>query len=61
MSINTEQILADAEVAALFFRALVDKGVQPYHAASLTSSYVSSRQLSRASNEEPKKPWEPDA
>jgi len=56
--INTEQVLEDAEVAAIYFRGLTDKGVQAYHAATLTASYVSSRQIARASSEEPKKPWE---
>jgi len=56
--IDTDRILEDAEVAAIYFRGLIDKGVQPFHAASLTSSYVSARQITRASNEEPKKPWE---
>lgn len=58
---NTEKIIADAEIAACYFRALCDKGVPAMAAVSLTSSYVSAHQLSRSANEEPRKPWEPDA
>jgi len=61
MSLTVERILADAEIAATYFRALCDKGVPAMAAVSLTSSYVSGHIISRGANEEPRKPWEPDA
>ena len=56
--INVEEIIEDAEVAAVYFRALLTKEVPPSHAAYMTNSYISSRQIARASNEKPKEPWE---
>jgi hypothetical protein len=53
-----EQIIADAEVAACYLRALVDKGVPMMAAIQLTSSYVSSYQITQASKDEPREPWE---
>ncbi len=58
--VTTEDILADAEVAATYFRALLDKGMLPPAALELTRSYVQAYQFSRLSNEEPRKPWEPE-
>jgi hypothetical protein len=60
--VNTERILADAEVAAVFLRALIDKGIPMNAAVSLTSSYLSSYKFAQSINDEPKKPWEdPDS
>lgn len=55
---NTERILADAEMAAIFLRALIDKGVPMMAAVSLTSSYISSYQITQASKDEPREPWQ---
>lgn len=55
---KTERILADAEVAAVFLRALIDKGVPMMAAVSLTSSYISSYQITQASKDEPREPWQ---
>jgi hypothetical protein len=55
---DTERILEDAELAAIFFRALVAKGIETYHAASMTSSYLSSRLIARMHTDKPKEPWE---
>lgn len=59
---KAEKILADAEVAACYLRALVDKGVPMMAAVNLTCSYVSSYQITQASKDEPREPWrEPGA
>lgn len=58
---KTEQVIADAEVAACFFRALIDKGVPTFAAVSITSSYLSGKMISDRSGEKPKEPWEGDA
>lgn len=58
---KTEQILADAEVAAVYLRALLDKGVPMNAAVSLTGSYAIAVRCADAAKEEPRKPWEPDA
>lgn len=55
---KSERILADAEVAAVFLRALIDKGVPMMAAVSLTSSYISSYQITQASKDEPREPWQ---
>lgn len=55
---KTEQIMEDAEITAVYLRALLDKQVPMLAAVQLTSSYVSSYQITRASQNEPKKPWE---
>lgn len=55
---KTERILADAEVAAVLLRALIDKGVPMMAAVSLTSSYISSYQITQASKDEPREPWQ---
>lgn len=55
---KTERILADAEVAAVFLRALIDKGVPMMAAVNLTSSYISSYQITQASKDEPREPWQ---
>jgi hypothetical protein len=57
---KTEQILADAEVAAVYLRALLDKGVPMPAAVPLTSSYAMAVRMAESSKEEPKKPWEPE-
>ena len=57
---NTERILADAEVAAVVLRALIDKGIPAPAAVQLTASYLSSYQIARAQQDEPRKPWEPE-
>jgi hypothetical protein len=56
--VKTEKIIADAEVAATYLRALIDKGVPIMAAVQLTSSYCSANRISEASREEPKPPWE---
>lgn len=58
MRLTTEKIIADAEVAACYLRALTDKGVPMMAAVSLTQSYVSAHQITEASKDEPRKPWE---
>jgi hypothetical protein len=56
--LDTEKILADAEVAAVYLRALLDKGVPMQAAISLTGNYALANRISDASKEEPKPPWE---
>jgi hypothetical protein len=58
VSVNTEKIIKDAEVAAVYLRALVDRGVPMAAATQLTSSYVAARQFNDAQKGEPKPPWE---
>jgi hypothetical protein len=55
---TTEKILAHAEMAAIYFRALVDKGVPAQAAVQLTCSYVGSVVISQAGNEGPREPWQ---
>lgn len=55
---NTEKILAHADLTACYFRALVDKGVPMVAAIQLTSSYVSSCQIVENSNQPPREPWQ---
>jgi hypothetical protein len=54
---KTEQILADAEVAAVYLRALLDKVSA---AVTLTGNYALAVRCASAALEEPKKPWEPE-
>lgn len=61
MKIKAEQIMDDAEVAAIFFRALCEKGVAVSAAVALTSSYLMSVVNQRAYHEKPREPWEGDA
>lgn len=49
-----EKIDEDAEVAAQYWKALVEKGIPPNEASYLTHMYVVSRNL----GQEPKQPWE---
>jgi len=56
--IHTEQILEDAEVAAIYFRALIDKGVSVQAAIQMTSSYVWAKRSSDTANETPREPWQ---
>lgn len=55
---TTEQIIKDAEIAALYLRTLVENGVSIYHAVSLTSSYITSLSFGDLNREKPKEPWE---
>jgi len=55
---KTEHIIEDAEIAAVYLRALIDKGVPVMAAVSLASSYVSARQITDRGNDEPKAPWQ---
>lgn len=55
---KTEQILADAEVAACYLRALTDRGVPMMAAVSLTCSYVSSKQIVDRGSDSPREPWQ---
>ncbi|HEY9465851.1 MAG TPA: hypothetical protein VIR54_22305 [Vicinamibacterales bacterium] len=55
---KTEQILADAEVAAIYLRALIDKGVPMMAAVSLTSSYVHACRFTDEAKREPREPWQ---
>jgi hypothetical protein len=57
MAIETERILEDAEIAAMFLRALVDKGVNMNAAVSLTCSYMSSVMMGRRMDDKPDEPW----
>lgn len=54
----SDKIIEDAEVAAVYLRALVDRGVPMVAAIQLTASYVSARQITNAHRDEPKPPWE---
>lgn len=55
---KTERVLEHAEVTAVFFRALVDRGVPVAPAAQLTASYVSTVVITEASGEKPREPWQ---
>lgn len=55
-----EKILEYAELAACYFRALVDKGVAPPHAVSLASSFVGNVLFASEFGKEPRQPWEGD-
>jgi hypothetical protein len=58
MSIATEKIIEDAEVAALYLRQLLEKGVPMMAAVSLTQSYASARQITDSQKDKPREPWE---
>ena len=58
MKITVEQIIEDAEVAAVYFRAIVDKGVPMLAAIQLTSSYALAKRINDNQNEKPHEPWE---
>ena len=55
---TTEKILEDAEIAATYLRALIDKGIPMSAAVPLTASYVQAHQITESQKDEPKKPWE---
>lgn len=55
---TTEKIIADAELAACYFRALLANGVPMQAAVSLTGNYVVAHRMGEASRDEPKPPWE---
>ena len=55
---STERILVDAEVAAVFLRALIDKGIPMAAAVNLTSSYLGSHTIADSWKDKPKEPWE---
>lgn len=55
---TTEKIIADAELAACYFRALLANGVPMQAAVPLTSTYIAAHRMGEASKEEPKPPWE---
>lgn len=52
------QTIADADVAAAFFRTLVAGGVPEIHAKDMASSYLSSVLFNRSYNGKTKPPWE---
>jgi hypothetical protein len=54
---TTDRIIADAEVAAVYFRALLANGVPAMAAVQLASSYVSARLITESNKEPPKEPW----
>ena len=58
---SPEEIIGQAQAAALFFRTLVDEGVPPASAVSMACSYVGSLLITGRLNAEPKKPWEPES
>ena len=60
MTVPTDKILEDAEVAAIYLRALITKGVPMLPAVQLTSSYVSARQITDSQKDKPREPWEGD-
>lgn len=60
-SISTETVLADAEIAAQYLRALTDKGIAMSAAIALTSSYIQTLVLVRAGQQKPKEPWEKES
>jgi hypothetical protein len=60
--ITMEQVLADAQVAAAYLRALIDQKIPMPSAVSLTQSYCSAKLLSDRGNDEPREPWkDPDS
>lgn len=54
----TERVLESAEIAAVYFRALVNRGVPAQHAVSLTSSFCCALVIAGAQQQEPQEPWE---
>jgi hypothetical protein len=60
VNIPTEKVIEDAEVAALYLRQLLDKGVPMMAAVSLTQGYISARQITGSQNDKPREPWEGD-
>lgn len=54
---TTEKILEYAEVAAVYFRALTDKGIPPNHAVNLTSAFVGNVVITDSLGKEPREPW----
>lgn len=58
MAINTDEVLEDVEVAAIYFRGLIAKEIPTQIAAQLTSSYMLSHMNARENRKKPKEPWE---
>lgn len=56
---NLEKIIRYAEIAAGYFRALIDKGIPPAHAIDLTSSFVASVVITDRAGKEPRESPEP--
>lgn len=57
---NSEEVIEDAEIAALFFRSLVSNGMTVMIATQVTAAHTSARQITRASAQKPRDPWEKD-
>jgi hypothetical protein len=55
--IKTEKVIEYAELAATYFRALVDKGIPPTHAVNLTASFVGNVVIAETYGKEPREPW----
>ncbi len=55
---TSDRIIAHAELAAAYLRALVEKGVTMNAAVQLTQSYVSSYQIAEALTDKPTEQWE---
>ena len=58
MDINTEKILAVADITATYLRALLERGVPRKAAISLASSYMSAILIRESTQDKPREPWE---
>lgn len=53
---TTEKVLEHAEITACYFRSLIDKGLSPNQAISLTCSYI--QYVVLTDQPKPPEPWE---
>ena len=58
MKIDPKEIEEHAELAAVFLRALIEKGVPIAAAVNLTQTYVLTRINAEIMGQEPKPPWQ---
>ena len=55
---KTEDVIAQASAAALFFRRLIDEGVPVQAAISMAGQYVVGQVMTERLHEKPSEPWE---
>lgn len=56
--IPTERIIEDAELAAVYLRALLDRGLPAMAAVTLTGNYINARVFTESQKAKPREPWE---
>lgn len=59
MSVPSEQIIETAEIVAVYYRALCDRGIPSEKAVLLACSYQSSILDLSMRMQKPREPWEP--